>query len=252
MVLHKRTWRAAMFGIRLLQLACTGAVAFAQPASAPVGQAARTDQATGSASRAQAAAIKHVIDAVGVVHRMVAEPGMKSLLAQAKGVFIVPSYGRAALGVGASGGAGLLSLRRSDGTWTDPVFYALGGVSVGAQAGAEGGPIALILMNDKAAASFRQKNNFSLSADAGLTVVNFNKMAQGTAGAGDVVAWAGTKGLFGNVATLAVRDVHYNARANDAYYGRPTAIQDVAAGKATNPHSDPLKQVLATASAPAR
>jgi lipid-binding SYLF domain-containing protein len=177
---------------------------------------------------------------------------MKSLLAQAKGVFIVPTYGRAALGVGASGGTGLVTLRRSDGSWTDPVFYTLGEVSFGAQAGAQGGPIALVLMNDKAVASFRRKNNFSLGVDAGLTVVNFNKMAQGTTGAGDVVGWSGTRGLFGNVATLEVRDIHFHAKAIDAYYGRPTDLQDVIDGRATNPHSDALKQVLAAATAPAR
>jgi lipid-binding SYLF domain-containing protein len=208
--------------------------------------------AAGSASRAQAAANNHLFDAVDAVRRMLAEPGMKSLLAQAKGLFIVPTYSRAALGVGASGGTGMLTLRRSDGTWTDPVFYMLGEVSLGAQAGAQGGPIALALMNDKAVGSFRQKNNFSLSAEAGLTVVNFNKTAQGTAGAGDVVAWSGTRGLFGNIATLEVRDIHFNAKFNDAYYGRPTGLQDILEGKAASLYSEPLKQLLAAAASPAR
>jgi hypothetical protein len=52
-----------------------------------------------------------------------------------------------------------------------------------------------VLVNAKAVASFRNKNNFSLSADAGLTVVDWNKYAQGTVGKSDVVAWSGTKGL---------------------------------------------------------
>lgn len=85
---------------------------------------------------------------------------------QAKGVFIVPTYGRVALGVGGSGGAGVLLVKRDDGTWSDPAFYNIGGISVGVQAGAEGGPIAMVLNNEKGVSRFMQKNNFSLSADA--------------------------------------------------------------------------------------
>lgn len=58
-----------------------------------------------------------------------------------------------------------------------------------------------MLNNEKAVERFKRKNNFALSADAGLTVVNWAKIAHGSVGAGDVVAWTGTAGLLGNVAT---------------------------------------------------
>lgn len=198
--------------------------------------------------KATLAAMKHVNDAVEVVHRMESEPGVKSLLQQAKGVFIVPSYGRAALGIGGSGGAGVLLAKRDDGTWSDPAFYNLGAISIGLQAGAEGGPIAMILNNDKAVNHFLQKNNFSLSADAGLTVVNWAKAAQGEAGTGDVVAWAGNKGLFGNVASIGVNDIRFNQKQNDAYYHKTVAVRDVISGKIKNPQADTLKQALAATS----
>ncbi|MGZ3241976.1 MAG: lipid-binding SYLF domain-containing protein, partial [Burkholderiaceae bacterium] len=194
-------------------------------------------------------ATKHVNDAVTVVHRMEAEPRMNNLMQQAKGVFIVPSYGRAALGVGGRGGAGVLLVKRDDGTWSDPAFYNIGGISVGIQAGVEGGPIALILNNDKAVNSFMQKKNkFSLSADAGLTVVNWAKVAQGTVGTGDVVVWAGTKGLFGNVATLSVNDIRFNQNETTAYYHQTLTASDVISGKVKNPQADTLKEALATTS----
>jgi lipid-binding SYLF domain-containing protein len=247
MALQQRIGLAACHAVLVLLLSFAGSVAWAQPPTVPGGMPAGTEPAAGTVSRAQAAAIRRVVNAADAVRRMAAEPGMKALLAQAKGVFIVPTYGRAALGLGASGGAGVLVLRRADGTWTDPLFYNLGGLSIGAQAGAEGGPIAFVLLNDKAVSSFRQKNNFALSADAGLTVISFSKMAQGAVGGGDVVAWADTKGLFGNVATLAVRDIRFNTKATQAYYGRPATIQDVVEGTATNPQSEALKQALAAA-----
>lgn len=193
-------------------------------------------------------ATERVTDALAVVRQLEAEPRMKQLLQQGKGVLIVPSYGRAALGVGAHGGAGLLLLKRSDGAWSGPVFYDLGGLTVGLQAGAEGGPIALVLNNEKAVNEFMKKNNVALSADAGLTVLNWSKLAQGTAGTGDVVAWSGTKGLFGDVAAVGVNDIRFNQSLTNAYYGRTLSPREIAAGTVSNPQSEPLQQALGQAS----
>lgn len=197
-------------------------------------------------------ATQRVSDALAVVRQLEAEPRMKQLLRLAKGVLIVPSYGRAALGVGAHGGAGLLLLKQTDGGWSGPVFYDIGGLSVGLQAGAEGGPMALVLNNDKAVNEFMKKNNVALSADAGLTVLNWSKLAQGTAGTGDVVAWSGAKGLFGDVVAVGVNDIRFNQSLTNAYYGRTLSPREIAAGTVSNPQSGPLQQALGQASTTAR
>lgn len=202
-----------------------------------------------SATRRQQAAVRHVSDAIAVVHTMSAEPGMTDLLARARGVYLVPTYGRAALGVGAAGGTGVLMARRADDSWGNPAFFNMGGISIGLQAGAEGGPLALLLMNQKALDSFRNKNNFSLSADAGLTVVNFARMARGSTN-GDVVAWTGNKGLFGNVATLAINDIRFNANVTEAYYGKPTTAMQAIDSSEANPQADALRKVLASPATP--
>lgn len=195
----------------------------------------------------KASATRHVKDAVSAVKRMEAEPTMQRVLESAKGVYIVPSYGRAALGVGGQGGSGVLLVRQGD-TWSDPGFYNIGGISVGAQAGLEGGPVAFVLRNEKAVQRFTDKNNFSLSADAGITVINWAKIAQGSTGEGDVVAWSGTKGLFGNVVTLGINDIRFNSRLTNAYYGKTTTAMDVINGKAKSPESEELKEALASVS----
>lgn len=238
MKLQKNPGRVAL-AIALAMLGC------AATAQDTIPSTSRQPGATGTASRADTAAVRHVEDAAAVVRRLAGEPGVDRLLAQSRGVFIVPNYGRAAIGLGAAGGAGVLLARRSDGSWSDPAFFNIGGLSVGLQAGAEGGPVAMILTNDKALDNFRKKNNFSLNADAGLTVVNWSRQAQGSAGGGDIVVWSGTKGLFGNVATLAINDIRYNERATQSYYGKAMTVADVMAGKANNPHADALKQALA-------
>lgn len=215
----------------------------ALPASYAGAQTKQSSQASG----ATAAATRHVDEAATVITRMSGEPGAGQLLSQAKGVYIVPKYGRAALGLGASGGAGVFVARESDGSWGQPAFFNIGSISLGLQAGAEGGPVVLVLNNDKAVANFRQKNNFNLSADAGLTVVNWSRQARGQAGKADVVAWSDSKGLFGNVATLAINDVHFNQKATHAFYGQAVTAQDVMSGKVSNAQADKLRQALASA-----
>jgi lipid-binding SYLF domain-containing protein len=249
---RRSTLRHALAGIAaLLFVACALPAATAGAAqTSRTATPASAKTAHAGTTRRQQTAVKHVSDAVGVVNRMSAEPGMPGLLARARGVFIVPTYGRAALGVGGAGGAGVLMVRRADGTWGNPAFFNIGGLSIGIQAGAEGGPLALLLMNQKAVDSFRNRNNFSLSADAGLTVVNFARMAQGST-AGDVVVWSGSKGLFGNAVTVGINDVRYNQRLTEAYYGKPTTAPQAIDSTEINAQADALRKVLGSPPAPA-
>lgn len=236
------TVRTLASAVLLVALAALGAPALAQSDSKP----ARSAGAGGSnASAAQ----KHVSEAADVVRRMTADPGLSQELAQAKGVYILPRYGRAAFGLGASGGAGVFLAHLPDGSWSQPAFFNTGGISIGLQAGAEGGPITLIMRNDKAVSAFREKNSFNLGADMGVTVAKWSREAAGQAGASDVIAWSGSEGLFGNVATLAINDVHFNQKATQAYYGKAATAQDVLSGKVSNPQSDGLRQALSSAGA---
>lgn len=226
----------------------------AEPGAAASGQNERSraddsGRAASAATRAARTAAQRVSAAQEVVPRMAAEPRLKTLLQQARGVLIVPSFGRAALGLGAHGGGGVLLLKKGDGSWSGPAFYNLGGLSVGVQAGAEGGPLALVLNNDKAVGEFMKKNNFTLSAEAGLTVLNWSRLAQGTAGTGDVVAWSGARGLFGDAVAVGINDIHYNQELTNAYYGRTLSPRDIADGSVTNTQSQPLQQALAQAAA---
>ena len=211
--------------------------------------AAQTDTTT-SAERQNATAERHVVQAVDVVHRMEMDTGVRSLLARSKGVFIVPAYTRAAIGIGAEGGAGLLLLHEGEGRWSNPVFYNTGGVSLGLQVGAQGGMLAFVLNNQKAVDAFLKKTSISLNAKAGLTIMNWNRMAQGSAGAGDVVAWSDTRGVFGDAATVELNGVRYSQNLNNAYYHRTLSASDILAGKTGNTQARLLVQTLASATQP--
>ena len=204
-----------------------------------------TSSDTGSASSRSSNTsdtMQQVDRAVQVVKQMEQDQKLKGFLQQAKGVFIVPRYSRAALGVGGSGGEGVM-LANNNGQWSNPAFYNIGGVSIGAQAGAETGPMAMLLMNEKALNGFMQDNKFSLTADAGLTIARYNATAQGNAGRGDVIVWTEPKGAFASAA-IGVTDIHFDAGDNQAFYKAKVTARDIISGKVKSTQAAALTKEL--------
>lgn len=229
------THQAVVAALVAAGLGISGAVQAQSGNSAPGG---------GRSSEARQAR-NEVEQAVQVVQQMKGDPQVRDALSRAKGVFILPEYGRGALGIGAQGGSGVLVTRKGD-KFSNPVFYNLGGVSVGAQAGGAGGSLAMLLMTDKAVQDFRSGKNFSLNADAALTVADWSHRAQASGGkVQDILVWSGTKGVYGG-ASLAATDIWYDRNANQAYYGRtglqPSSILD---GSVDAPGNNVLGMVLA-------
>jgi lipid-binding SYLF domain-containing protein len=187
---------------------------------------------------------KQVTDSTQVVRRMQGDPAVARMLENARGVFIVPDYGKGALVVGGSGGEGVVLARQGD-EWSNPAFFNVGSVSIGPQAGAVGGSIAMILNNDKALNMFKnQASNFSFDANAGIAVINYSADGQASTGRGDVVLWSDTEGAFAG-ASLGVTDISRDEDENNAYYGGRTSPQQILGGTANNPHSMPLRNALA-------
>lgn len=179
-------------------------------------------------------AVEQVTEAAEVLREMEREPELMQALQQARGIFILPDYGRAALGVGARGGEGVLLVQQG-GNWSDPAFYNYGGLSVGLQAGIEAGSIAMILNTQRAVDSFMQSNNWSLNAEAGLTVIAWSGKAQASLGKGDVTIWSNAKGLFGDVAAVSVTDINFDEDETAAFYGREVTQRDIVAGNVEAP-----------------
>ncbi len=237
-----------IYGKRAIAAACLlGAAAWSGTAPAAGTSSDRSSRqpveagAPAAISEEAKDAFSHINEAIRVLRTMEADAGLRNALQRAPGVFVLPDYGRAALGVGARGGAGVLFVKRG-GAWSNPAFYTLGGLSVGLQAGAEGGSIAMILNNQKALNSFKQNNNFSLNADAGLTVITWSGKGQASVGKGDVIMWSDTAGLFGDV-SVSVTNINFDEDETSAYYGQQIADPgSVIDGRVTNPHATALKR----------
>ncbi|WP_449222015.1 lipid-binding SYLF domain-containing protein [Tistrella mobilis] len=187
-----------------------------------------------------------VAEATRVANQLASDGQARAALDKARGVFIVPDFAQGALIIGAGGGAGVFLARTDDG-WGNPAFYEMGGLSFGAQAGGESGPMAFMLMTDKAVQGFRNDEDFTLSAEAGYTFGDAKDGAAATTDntAKDVVVWSGTEGAFAG-ATVSVGDISYDEDRTAAYYGAASRPDQVLDGPANNEHGGELRAALGT------
>ncbi len=169
---------------KLASVAAVAAVAFAAPA------------------RAESDKAELLSDANGVVNDLRHDPAFgtaRTMLQNAKAVYIVPKLVKGGFIFGAEGGDGVLLKRTAHG-WSNPKFYGMGSASFGFQAGLEKAELVFII-NSEAALRGIEKGEVKLGAGAGLTVVNLSSGAEGatTSHGGDIVVWTSGSGLYGGV-----------------------------------------------------
>jgi lipid-binding SYLF domain-containing protein len=176
--------------------------------------------------------------------------GFRSLVKNAKGVFIAPMVLRGAFVFGLSGGSGVFLARDSkSGAWAGPAFYAVGEVSFGFQIGGEASEVIFLAMTDRGVNALL-KGSVKLGADVGV--------ALGPIGAGadastanlsvDILTFSRSKGLYGGV-SLEGSYVHVRDGWNNAYYGLNVSPTDILITKVvSNRHALGLLDMLSVAS----
>ena len=120
----------------------------------------------------------------------------RTMLQNARAVYIVPKLVKGGFIFGAEGGDGVLLVRNGHG-WSAPKFYGMGSASFGLQIGLEQAQLVFII-NSEAALKGIEKGNVKLGAGAGLTVVNLSSGAEGatTTHGGDIVVWTSGSGAY--------------------------------------------------------
>lgn len=163
-------------------------------------------------------------------------------LMYAKGVFIVPQMLKAGFFIGGSGGSGvLLSKNMEFKTWSYPVFYTMGAVSLGLQFGGEASEIILMIMTEKGMESMFS-TSFKLGADVTVAAGPVGRGAK--AATADILAFARSKGAFIGVAVegsvLKPLDTW-----NYAYYKNLVTPFDILSKKTVrNPHANTLRKIV--------
>jgi lipid-binding SYLF domain-containing protein len=123
----------------------------------------------------------------------------RTMLQNARAVYIVPKLVKGGFIFGAEGGDGVLLVRSGHG-WSAPKFYGMGSASFGLQVGLEQAQLVFII-NSEAALKGIQAGNFKIGGNAGITVATLSGGAEGdtTLHGGDIVVWTSASGAYGGL-----------------------------------------------------
>ncbi len=161
-----------------------------------------------ASTHAQESAETGLIEAAELIQSFTSAGGDSiptELLARARGIAVVPKVFRGGFILGGRRGRGVLSLRMSDGSWSNPAFITLTGGSVGWQIGAESTDVVLIFANDNAVRNITS-GKFTLSGEATAIAGPLRRQASSTMTfRAEVYGYQRSRGLFAGAAFQGAR-----------------------------------------------
>ena len=166
---------------------------------------------------------KRVADASDVLDQLSRIPERSippTLLSRAYAVAVIPGVVRAAFGLGARRGKGILVVRQDDNSWSNPAFITLTGGSVGWQVGADSTDVILVFKTRKGVDGIAN-GKLTLGANASVAA---GPVGRSTAAATDIVfkaevySYSRSRGLFAGIA-LEGAGVTMDRKANASFYG---------------------------------
>lgn len=164
-----------------------------------------------------------VADATDVVDQLLRIPEQSippALLARAYAIAVVPNVLKVGFGVGVRRGKGVLVVRRSDKSWSNPAFVTLTGGSLGWQIGAQSTDVILVFKTRKGVDDIAS-GKLTLGADAAVAagpVGRQGSIATDIQFRAEVYSYSRSRGLFVGV-SLEGSGITMDRKANAAFYG---------------------------------
>ncbi|PPU93954.1 lipid-binding SYLF domain-containing protein [Xanthomonas albilineans] len=124
------------------------------------------------------------------------------LLDEGRAIVVIPDTLKVGMVFGGRRGHGLMSVKRPDGTWSNPVFVKLTGGSVGFQIGVQSSDVVLVFRNDRSLDNI-VNGKFTLGADAGVAAGPVGRNASAATDGqlkAEIWSWSRARGLFAGVA----------------------------------------------------
>jgi lipid-binding SYLF domain-containing protein len=155
----------------------------------------------------------------------------QDLIDKADCVIVFPSVLKAAFGIGASYGRGLMTCRSGEdfrGHWSAPSMMALEGGSIGFQLGAQATDFVLLVMNERGASSIlsaKVKLGGDASAAAGPKGRDLSAATDVTMRA-EILTYSRARGLFAGI-SLEGSTVRPDNDGNEAVYGKKLSAHDI-------------------------
>ncbi len=142
-----------------------------------------------------------------------------SMLNNAYGVAVVPDLLKVGFFIGGRHGQGIMVIRTDKGTWSNPFFITLSGVSVGWQIGAQSTDIVLVFKSRKSIDGIMQ-GKFTLGVDAAIAAGPLGRQAEASTDIeleAEIYSYAQSKGLFAGL-TIEGSFIQIDHSANAAFY----------------------------------
>jgi lipid-binding SYLF domain-containing protein len=155
----------------------------------------------------------------------------QDLIDKADCVIVYPSVLKAAFGIGASYGRGIMTCRSGEdfrGHWSAPSMMALEGGSIGFQLGAQATDFVLLVMNERGASSIlsaKVKLGGDASAAAGPKGRDLSAATDVTMRA-EILTYSRARGLFAGI-SLEGSTVRPDNDGNEAVYGKKLSAHDI-------------------------
>jgi lipid-binding SYLF domain-containing protein len=155
----------------------------------------------------------------------------QDLIDKARCVIVFPSVLKAAFGVGASYGRGVMTCRTGDdfhGPWGAPSMMALEGGSIGFQIGGQATDFVLLVMNDRGASSILA-SKVKLGGDASAAAGPKGRDAEAATDVtmrAEVLTYSRARGLFAGI-SLEGSTVRPDNDGNEAVYGKKIEARDI-------------------------
>jgi len=176
-----------------------------------------------------------VSEAAEVVREIMAIPEQSippSFLDNAAGIAVIPGLIKAGFVIGGRYGQGIISVRTSDGSWSNPSFITLTGGSIGWQIGAQSTDIILVFKSRKSIDNLTN-GKFTLGADASIAAGPVGRHAEAGTDIrlkAEIYSYSRSRGLFAGIA-LEGAALQVDAAANETYYGRSISLRDIFTGQ---------------------
>jgi lipid-binding SYLF domain-containing protein len=157
------------------------------------------------------------------------------LLRDAKAIAVVPDVLKVGFVFGGRRGEGLISVKKPDGTWSNPSFVTLSGGSFGFQAGVSKTDVILVFRTERGVDSI-VNGKFTIGADASAAAGPVGRTASAATDQqlkAEIYSYSRTRGLFAGVA-LDGSAIKIDYDANKAVYGQGITPRRIFEGGVSN------------------
>jgi lipid-binding SYLF domain-containing protein len=177
-------------------------------------------------------------NAVRVLKEVMMAPDKRvpaDLMHNAYAIAVIPDVIKAGFVIGGRHGLGLISVKGSDGTWSNPSFISMSGGSIGFQAGVSSTDVILVFRTERGVDSIVH-GKFTLGADASAAAGPVGRTAQAATDAqlkAEIFSYSRTRGLFAGAA-LDGSVIAIDNDANRSVYGDGVTPRRIFAGGVSN------------------